>query len=334
MAKRKTKKSVKTHNSNKILKYTAWILALIAFSLTVLVVGYYFGYKDANSKVKHTTEVVKKVEHKKSVQKRLEDVLKKQQTTTIFRDDVSGGHEFKDESLALPPKVVHKKVVKKHIYKRKPILAIIIDDVTTASQIRHIKATGIKVTMSFLPPSSPRPNSAKLASKENIYMVHLPTQAQSFAHSEPKTLKVTDSKRVISQRIVEIKKLFPRVRYLNNHTGSKFTADERAMRDLLLALKANHIKFIDSRTTAKTKAPKLTKELGMKYVARDVFLDHHMDKAYVLSQIKQAIKVAKAHGHAIAIGHPHKNTLEALKESKGLLKQVELVYIDRYYKAI
>ena len=72
----------------------------------------------------------------------------------------------------------------------------------------------------------------------------------------------------------------------------------------------------------------------MKYVARDVFLDHHMDKAYVISQIKQAIKVAKAHGHAIAIGHPHKNTLEALKESKGLLKQVELVYIDRYYKAI
>jgi polysaccharide deacetylase 2 family uncharacterized protein YibQ len=67
---------------------------------------------------------------------------------------------------------------------------------------------------------------------------------------------------------------------------------------------------------------------GLKYVARDVFLDHHQDKAYVLGQIKQAIKVAKAHGSAIAIGHPHKNTLEALKESKALLnKEVELVLI-------
>jgi hypothetical protein len=102
------------------------------------------------------------------------------------------------------------------------------------------------------------------------------------------------------------------------------------MKRLIYALQKNHISFIDSRTTAQTKAAMVEKSFGLKYVARDVFLDHHMDKPYILKQIKQAIKVAKAHGHAIAIGHPHKNTLEALYESRKLLnKEVDLVLINK-----
>jgi polysaccharide deacetylase 2 family uncharacterized protein YibQ len=57
-----------------------------------------------------------------------------------------------------------------------------------------------------------------------------------------------------------------------------------------------------------------------------------MDKAYVKKQIKLAIKTAKRHGTAIAIGHPHKNTLLALAESKKLLKEVDLVLINGLYK--
>jgi hypothetical protein len=73
------------------------------------------------------------------------------------------------------------------------------------------------------------------------------------------------------------------------------------------------------------------KNFGYKYVSRDVFLDHHPDKESVKKQIKEAIRIAKLHGTAIAIGHPHKNTLLALKESKYLLKDVDLVYVDRLY---
>ena len=78
-------------------------------------------------------------------------------------------------------------------------------------------------------------------------------------------------------------------------------------------------------------APRVLKNFGLKYVARDVFLDHHMDKPYIMKQIKKAIAVAKAHGEAIAIGHPHKNTLQALAESKELFKDVDLVQVNRVY---
>ena len=121
------------------------------------------------------------------------------------------------------------------------------------------------------------------------------------------------------------------MRYINNHTGSKFTANERAMNKLIAALNDNHIYFVDSRTTAQTKAPKVLKNFGQKYVSRDVFLDNKMDKNYIKAQLKDAIRIAKIHGTAIAIGHPHPHTLAALGESKKLLKEVDLVYINQIY---
>jgi polysaccharide deacetylase 2 family uncharacterized protein YibQ len=185
--------------------------------------------------------------------------------------------------------------------------------------------------MSFLPPSAARPNSAKLASHESFYMVHLPMEAMNFSAEEPHTIRIKDSQSEISNRIRKIKTLFPKVRYINNHTGSKFTSNEIAMNRLIYAFNKNHIYFVDSRTTAKTKAPKVLKNFGLKYVARDVFLDHHSDKKYIKKQIQKAIKVAKKNGHAIAIGHPHKNTIQALYESKSLFKDVELVQVNQVY---
>ncbi len=326
MAKRK--KRTKKKSSSTLLKYTVWTLAIIALVLTSLIVGYYLGVNNTKTIVKEKVIVKEKKTVKipkapVSVNKRLKEVLKKE--TKAY---ASAAHEIDDETLANPPKAKAKKV---EIYTSKPKLAIIIDDMQTASQVRAVKSLHLNVTMSFLPPRAARPNSAKLASHEKFYMVHLPMEAMHFSAEEPHTLRIHDSQQKISAKIKDIKKLFPKVGYINNHTGSKFTSNEIAMNRLIFALNANHIYFIDSRTTAKTMAPKVLKNFGLKYVARDVFLDHHMDKPYILKQIKKAIAVAKSHGSAIAIGHPHKNTLQALYESKDLLKDVELVQVNKIY---
>lgn len=335
MAKRKRSKST---NSSKILTYVAWGLAIVAIILSSLVAGYYFGYEDAQKDIykqskkekqkrltllekleKSTKKTIEKKEI--TVNKRLKEVLRKEK-----KQYVSASHEFDDTLLAKPPKMAERKI---KLSPSKPMLAIIIDDVGTKSQVNAIKSLNIPLTMSFLPPSKARPNSAKLASREKLYMVHLPLEAQSFSAEEPNTLRISDSQQKISARIREIKEKFPKVHHINNHTGSKFTSNEVAMNRLIFALNANNISFIDSRTTAETKAPKVLKNFGLNYVARDVFLDHHMDKPYIMGQIKKAIKIAKKHGSAIAIGHPHANTILALNKSKKLLKEVELVYINR-----
>lgn len=239
--------------------------------------------------------------------------------------DLSASHEIDDD---LPEKLEnHKRERVKSSHR--PKLCIIIDDVATKKQVQAIKGLNMPLVLSFLPPSKGRGGTPTLAANEERYMVHLPMEAQKFSAEEPHTLHVNDSQEKILQRVAEIKRLFPKVKFVNNHTGSKFTANEVAMKRLFNALGQNGMAFVDSRTTGQTKAPKVAKIFGVPYLGRDIFLDHHMDKPYILSQIRKAIKSAKIHGSAIAIGHPHKNTLQALRESKRALQEVELVFIDK-----
>jgi len=344
MPKRKKKNF---QNNSKLLTYIVWTLTVIALVIGALIAGYYIGYDEAKQdaaiiehlKANKKHSILQKLDKKRekkeeiSVNKRLQDVLKKDKKSVDNRVAkiisnktqryIGAYHEYESTVLPKAPKREIKIVVDK------PKLAIIIDDVSVKSHVEAIKSLNLNITMSFLPPSKFRPNSPMLASKEKFYMVHLPMEAQSFTKEEPFTLRVDDSQKKISDRVDKIKKLFPRVKYINNHTGSKFTANEIAVNRLVYALKNLDINFIDSRTTADTKVPKVMKNYGYKYVARDVFLDHHMEKDYVVKQIKKAISIAKKHGTAIAIGHPHINTILALHESENLFKDVDLVLVDK-----
>jgi len=258
---------------------------------------------------------------------KLQDVLK----TEHKKIPIDPKHEFDTNTLGHPPQGPTRVAKKKTIYSKfkKPKLAIIMDDVSFSRDVDAIKSLNFPVTMSFLPPSPRHPNSAKLASREKLYMVHLPLEAMNFSAEEPITLRVSDSKEMISERVKEVKALFPRVYYINNHTGSRFTSDKKAVRNLITALNKEGIGFLDSRTTAKTKVPEVMASLGRPYVARDLFLDHEADVSYIEGQIIKAIAKAKEHGSAIAICHPRKETLQALKNSKRALQSVELVYVNK-----
>ncbi|MGD9655620.1 MAG: divergent polysaccharide deacetylase family protein [Sulfuricurvum sp.] len=210
-----------------------------------------------------------------------------------------------------------------------PKLVIIIDDVSYPRDVRVIKSTGLPLVMSFLPPSPRHPDSALLAQQEAKYMVHLPMEALDYDAEEPSTLRVDDSEESITKRIEALKRLYPNVRYMNNHTGSKFTSDTEAMEKLIHVMKKEGIQFVDSRTTAQTKVPEVSREQGVTYIGRDVFLDHQDGVENVKKQIAEAVEKAKKHGSAIAIGHPRPDTIQALKESKSLLNEVELVGIEQ-----
>lgn len=332
MAKRRKTNSKK---SSKILLNITWILAIIALSIGSFITGYYYGNNNAKNELikkqvkekEKRNSMLKKLEkasmEKTSVNNRLKEVLKKD---SKYKSAAS--HEYTEAKQVKPPKRAARDIA---VVSDKPKLAIIIDDVSTRSHVNAIKSLEVPMTMSFLPPSMARPNSAKLAAKEDFYMVHLPMEAMSFTAEEPFTLRVNDSQKTISKRIADLKKIFPRVTYINNHTGSKFTSNEAAMNRLIYAFNLNNIGFVDSRTTADTKVPKVMKNYGLRYFARDVFLDHENNKAYIKKQIRHAIKIAKKHGTAVAIGHPHANTILAINESKKLFKDVELVYINRLY---
>ena len=210
----------------------------------------------------------------------------------------------------------------------KPKLAIIIDDMTTQKQINNAKSLPYIVNMSFLPPTKGHKNSAKITNTLDKYMIHLPLQASNFMFEEENTLHITDSMEIIEDRIKSLRTLYPNTNYLNNHTGSKFTANDEAMDKLFQMLRKYNYIFLDSRTTAKTVAKKYADKYQVKMFTRNIFLDNKKDKIYIQNQLKKAIKIAKKKGLAIAIGHPYSVTFETLKDSTHLLEDLDLVFIQ------
>jgi uncharacterized protein len=314
---KKRKPTKKKASSSKFTTYIALTIAALLILFVILLIGYYAGYKDASKqylKTLQTQSTNQTISYTQNLHKKLQSILEQNNINL-------------EPKPLLKPKILPKPPTEEE--KKKPKLAIIFDDVSFPSQVHDINALHLRVTMSFFPPNAIHPDTANLAALQSFYMVHLPLEAIEFHHPEPNTLNVNDSLQRIQKRIQTIKQEFPRLHYINNHTGSTFTANKQAMEKLIGVLKQNDIQFIDSRTTARTKAPQVTKEYHMRYIARDVFLDDKQDVPYIIHQLKEAIRIAKAKGYAIAIGHPHPATLQAIAASKTLLKQVHLVYVNK-----
>lgn len=219
-----------------------------------------------------------------------------------------------------------------------PQLAIIIDDVATMQQYKNIQTIPFKVTPSIFPRSEATPNTPNIARIAPFFMVHLPLEALSFYQKGHKWLFVNDTKEKIKNTIQEIRDDFPNLKYINNHTGSKFTQDYMALSRLLDVLRDNDITFVDSRTTSKSQTKIYYQNHKMEsfngcqsvFLQRDIFLDNELDVSKITQNIITSIELAKKRGYAIAIGHPHKETILALKNAKEyILKSgVEMVYIN------
>ena len=210
-------------------------------------------------------------------------------------------------------------------------LAIIIDDVGTDEQAQKLIALPVRVTPSIFPPEYQRKDTRSLARGFEHYAIHLPMEASS-AKNNSATLRTSDNYEKLRGVIAKLRADFPNAKFINNHTGSKFTADERAMQNLLRAMNEYGFLFIDSRTSPATKAKVAMNGLGMRYVHRDVFLDNQNSVAAVRKKLREAVALAKKQGYAIAIGHPKSSTLRALANSADILGEVDLVYLDEIYE--
>jgi polysaccharide deacetylase 2 family uncharacterized protein YibQ len=101
---------------------------------------------------------------------------------------------------------------------------------------------------------------------------------------------------------------------VNNHMGSKFTRDEKAMAVVIEEVKRRGLLFLDSRTSGATVGAELARRHGVPYAERNVFLDDQKDPKEVSARLAELEAVARRRGHAIAIGHPKDATIKALTE--------------------
>lgn len=209
-------------------------------------------------------------------------------------------------------------------------VAIIIDDMgLDRGRSEHAIALPGPLTLSFLAYARDLPQQAALAHRAgHELMVHVPMEPMGrMLVADPNQLDVAMSREEVLTRLRWDLSRFEGYVGINNHMGSRFTADAPAMRPVLEELKARGLLFIDSRTTPSTAGAEIARELGVPHASRDVFLDYEVSIAAVEAQLAELERVARRNGSAIAIGHPHDQTLEVLQRWLRELPQKGLALV-------
>jgi polysaccharide deacetylase 2 family uncharacterized protein YibQ len=194
-------------------------------------------------------------------------------------------------------------------------LALIIDDcgqwpVTE----RGFIALPVVLTLSVLP--DVRFNHAiehEASAGNKGVMLHLPMETLSGLNPGPGKITTEMDDDAIAAQVEHDLGDVDLARGVNNHEGSKATANVRVMTDLMTVLAKHDRFFIDSRTNGASVAEQIAQESGVATARRDVFLDNRADVTYTEGQLRLAAQIAKRDGSAIAIGHPRPTTLTAVR---------------------
>ncbi|BAI72236.1 hypothetical protein AZL_015980 [Azospirillum sp. B510] len=196
----------------------------------------------------------------------------------------------------------------------KPVIAIVIDDMGLDRR-RSTRMASLHgpLTLSWLPYARDLSAQSKAArANGHELMLHMPMEPSVKADPGPNALLVSLDKGEIVKRFRAALDSFDGYVGVNNHMGSRFTADRAALAPVLAELHRRGLLWLDSRTTPNSAGIGLAQELKMPWVGRDVFLDNQETVAAVKAQLAKTEQVAKRQGYAVAIGHPHDATIEAL----------------------
>jgi polysaccharide deacetylase 2 family uncharacterized protein YibQ len=209
-----------------------------------------------------------------------------------------------------------------------PQLAIILDDMGhDRAAADSLLALPFPLTISILPHL---PLSAEVAEEAHRrgdeILLHLPMEPEAEGgNSEGVTpeeieLRVGMNPDQVKSALEGMLETVPHAAGVNNHQGSRATADPALMQALMPALRDRNLFFIDSRTTAATVAYDAAERAGVPAASRKVFLDDVPSKEAILAQLQLAARDASRDGSAIAIGHPRPATIAALAQGVPALE--------------
>jgi len=199
---------------------------------------------------------------------------------------------------------------------KKPMVVVVMDDLGLDRK-RTYRTLTLKgpLTLAFLAYSGElAAQTAAGRARGHELIIHVPMEPLGpYTDPGPDVLLAGMSPDDIRTRLRRALDRFPGYVGINNHMGSKFTADRSGMAVVLTELKARGLLFLDSKTTGGSVAAEIAREIGLPFAERNVFLDNEPSLAAVEIQLYKLEEYARQYGHAIAIGHPHDATLDALE---------------------
>lgn len=232
-----------------------------------------------------------------------------------------------EQTAPAAPESVEKAAVVPVMGTRPPVkkgtVVIIIDDMGLTAGSRAVEKLPGPLTLAYLPYAQGLPEQTTRARKRgHELMVHMPMQPMNgHVDGGPTLLKVDQSE----ERFLELLRYnlsqFGGYVGVNNHMGSRLTQNRTAMDRVMKELSRRGLYFIDSKTIGSSVAAAAAADGGLAYAERDIFLDHEINMPFIRNALKKVEWTARHKGYAIAIGHPHDETIRALAEWLPTLKE-------------
>lgn len=197
-----------------------------------------------------------------------------------------------------------------------PTIAIIIDDMGyNMEEGTRLANMDQPLTLAFLPY---RPYTVPLAQlahrhKKEI-MLHAPMANTHHFGLGAGGLTPDMNEQQLTRTLRRALQSVPYVRGVNNHMGSLLTQQLKPMDWVMKELNRYPLYFVDSRTIAASVASDVATAYQIPNLQRDIFLDHKQTEEFLDQQFKLLIQKARKNGTAIAIGHPHKITVDYLEK--------------------
>lgn len=195
--------------------------------------------------------------------------------------------------------------------------AIVIDDIGyRVAEARALMRLHPHITLAVIPTA---PHALALSEEAHRrgfeLLIHLPMEplVQENLDITENALLVGMSAEVMQERLDYGMRQVPHAVGVNNHMGSRFTIDATSLTVFLQLLKHYPLFVLDSRTTAESQFAALARQQAIPTLERDVFLDNQQDQKAIAAQLQQLWRKARQNGSAIAIGHPHPETIASLK---------------------
>jgi len=211
-----------------------------------------------------------------------------------------------------------------------PRIAIVIDD---AGIDRKRTAAAINLpgplTIAFLTYAGalPKQVSAARAAGHEI-MVHMAMEPlNKSVDPGPNVLQSDIEAADILKRLTWGLERFTGYVGINNHMGSRFTADPVGMNVVMRELKRRGLLFVDSRTSGQTVGASVALAYDVPFTQRNIFLDNEPTVEAVNKQLRRMEIFAKRNGYAVAIAHPRDATIMALSQWLAVMAEKGFVQV-------
>jgi polysaccharide deacetylase 2 family uncharacterized protein YibQ len=201
-----------------------------------------------------------------------------------------------------------------------PKIALVLDDCgANMGLARRVLSLDLPITWAIIPNLRHSSETAEILRGSGVpFLVHVPMQAETdpdghAGESGYYHIAAGMSAEEVREALAPLLDSLEGEYGINNHRGSKATADGEVMGYVMEVLAERGLFFFDSRTSPRSAAYEAAVSAGLESAFNSRFLDNESDRTKIAFQMSKALDMARKNGMTAAICHLRPETVSFLE---------------------